>query len=206
MTCQPKSCPFAPRVRRTSLVVFGAESSLAARKRQRFPKASSCKCSLMQRADELAQWSEPLARSPIAPKPGVFTIASAALSRNVGACTDQQSGTQCNGDKRQGPIAGEDASTARAAHNAAAPRHQRPSVGADVLRLFNSPLPLTTAAIWRLLHSVAGFWYWEFDGRDVDKDVFPAALRLDESVSLLRIEPLHRAARHSTVSEVAWPA
>jgi Acetamidase/Formamidase family len=31
---------------------------------------------------------------------------------------------------------------------------------------------------------------------DVDEDVFPATLRLDEPVSLLRIEPLHRAARH----------
>src|SRR5271168_888726 len=35
------------------------------------------------------------------------------------------------------------------------------------------------------------------DGRDVNKDVFPAALRLNEPVSFLRIEPLHSAARHS---------
>jgi hypothetical protein len=35
-----------------------------------------------------------------------------------------------------------------------------------------------------------------FDGRDVNEHVFPAALRLDEPETLLRIEPLHRAARH----------
>jgi hypothetical protein len=34
------------------------------------------------------------------------------------------------------------------------------------------------------------------DGRDVNEYVFPAALRLDEPETLLRIEPLHGATRH----------
>jgi hypothetical protein len=38
-----------------------------------------------------------------------------------------------------------------------------------------------------------------FDGRDVDEDVFPAALRLNEPIAFLRIEPLHRTACHR------WP-
>jgi hypothetical protein len=35
-----------------------------------------------------------------------------------------------------------------------------------------------------------------FDCRDVDKHVSAAALRLNKSIALSRIEPLHRAARH----------
>jgi hypothetical protein len=36
------------------------------------------------------------------------------------------------------------------------------------------------------------------DRRDMDKDIFAAALRLNKPIALLGIEPLHRAARHSS--------
>jgi hypothetical protein len=35
-----------------------------------------------------------------------------------------------------------------------------------------------------------------FDGRDVDEHIFAAALRLNEPISLLRVEPLHGTFRH----------
>jgi hypothetical protein len=38
------------------------------------------------------------------------------------------------------------------------------------------------------------------DGKNVNKNVSPAALRLDEPVSFFQTEPLHRAARHFMVS------
>jgi hypothetical protein len=45
-----------------------------------------------------------------------------------------------------------------------------------------------------------------FDGRDVNEDIFPtAALRLNEPLSFLRIEPLHCAARHRWASSVEGP-
>ena len=40
------------------------------------------------------------------------------------------------------------------------------------------------------------------DGRNVNEDVFPAALGLDESVAFCWIEPLHRAACHWWSAEV----
>src|SRR5258708_25205609 len=41
-----------------------------------------------------------------------------------------------------------------------------------------------------------------FDRRNMDEHVLPACLRLNESVTLLRVEPLHRPERHVSISEL----
>jgi hypothetical protein len=44
------------------------------------------------------------------------------------------------------------------------------------------------------------------DCRDVDKHILAAALRLNKSIPLLRVEPLHSAFRHIRSKELAFPA
>jgi hypothetical protein len=43
------------------------------------------------------------------------------------------------------------------------------------------------------------------DCRDVDKHILAAALRLNKSIPLLRVEPLHSAFRHIRSKELAFP-